>query len=99
MKDYFTEAIALFPVVDGRYSPEDIFREDIKKYREYIVRQYNDDEYRATDEFCFRKFLNEYQIAVNVFNLHSNIITKRALNQCIEMCWQIVVYKKDKECI
>ena len=96
MKDYFTEAISLFPVVDGRYSPEDIFREDIEKYREYIVKQYNGDENRATDEFCFRKFLNEYHIAVNVFSLHSNMATKFALNQCIEMCWQIVVYEKDK---
>ena len=97
MKDYFAEAISLFPIVDGRYAPEDIFREDIEKYKEYIVRQYNDDIERATDEFCFTKFLNEYQVAVNVFDLHSNMVTKRSLNRCIEMCWQIIVHEKDKE--
>ena len=97
MKDYFEEAISLFPTVDGRYAPEDIFREDIEKYREYIIKQYNGDIEKATDEFCFRKFLNEYQIAVNVFGLRTNMTTERSLNRCIEMCWQIVVHEKDKE--
>ena len=55
MKDYFEEAISIFPIVNGRYAPEDIFREDIERYKEYIVRQYNNDIERATDEFCFTK--------------------------------------------
>lgn len=33
MKDYFAEAISLFPIVDGRYATEDIFREYIEKYK------------------------------------------------------------------
>lgn len=98
MKDYFAEAVSLFPAyADETFTTNDIFREDIEKYKEYIIRQYNGNIEKATDEFCFKKFLNEYQVAVNVFNLHSNMTTKRALNQCIEMCWQIVVYEKDKE--
>ena len=97
MKDYFTEAISLFPAASGRYATEDVFREDIEKYREFIVMQYNGDVKRATDEFCFKKFLNEYQVAVNVFGLHSRTTTKRSLNRCIEMCWQIVVNEKDKQ--
>ena len=97
MKDYFAEAISLFPAIDGRHSVEDIFREDVEKYREYIVRQYNGNEQRGTDEFCFTKFLNEYQVAVNVFGLHSNLVTKRSLNRCIQVCWQVVVNENDKE--
>lgn len=97
MKDYFAEAISLFPVIDGKHTSEDIFREDVKKYKEFIVRQYNGDIKRVTDEFCFKKFLNEYQVAVNVFDLHSNQTTKRSLNKCIEECWYTVVHEKDKE--
>lgn len=97
MKDYFAEAITLFPFEEGVFSVNDIFREDIEKYREYIVRQYSNSVERATDEFCFTKFLNEYQIAVNVFDLHNNMFSKHSLNKCIEMCWQIVVNEKDKE--
>lgn len=96
MKDYFSEAISLFPIEKGRYSAEDIFREDIEKYKTYMIKQYNNNIERATDEFCFTNFLNEYKVAVNVFGLHSNLTTKRLLNRCIETCWQIVVYEKDK---
>lgn len=86
MKDYFEKAVALFEVADGEFSSKNIFIEDIKKYREYMIWRYRGNIDKATDELCFTIFLNEYSTAVNVFDLHSNITTKSMLNQHIELC-------------
>lgn len=97
MKDYFLEAIIPDDAEGIRPDIAELINKDIGSYREYMIKQYNGAIEKATDEFCFTKFLNEYQVAVNVFDLHSNLVSKRSLNRCIEMCWQIVVHEKDKE--
>lgn len=97
MKDYFAEAILLFPSEDGRYSAEDIFKEDIEKYRKCMIERYDDCiEEMATDGFNFLKFLDAYKVAVNVFGLHSNITSKDSLNKCIDVCWKNIVDNSNK---
>lgn len=70
-----------------------IINEDIEKYREYSVVRYNNDEDRATDKFCFKEFLNEYNVAINVFGLHSEF-GKSPFNKFITSSFQGLLYDK-----
>ena len=95
--DYFKAAEELF-VNSEKYergSAYDFFVSDLNRYREYSVRQYNYDSKKGTDEFCFKKFLNEYSVAVNVFSLHGVFFNKRHFNKIIETCRQELLNKKE----
>ena len=90
MKDYFEKAVSLFEVTDGEFSSKNIFIEDIKKYREYSIQEYRKNVELATGDLSFRIFLKRYYIAVNIFDLHSNITTKSILNYYIKLCWEML---------
>lgn len=69
---------------------------DIRSYRQYSISQYNNNEERGTDEFCFRKFLNEYTTAINVFGLHQEMNCKGSFNKFINASWCLLkcdIYK------
>lgn len=95
MKDYFREGRFILLNLKGRVAPEVLNQiiSDLDNYREYLLRQYNNDNKKATDEHNFRAFLNDYTKAVNVFGLHKNL-TKRPFNRVIAILWSTVVYKK-----
>ena len=63
---------------------------DINSYREHMIKQYNGDVQRATDEFCFKKFLNEYSTAINVFGLHQEYKCKWSFNKHVGYGWQMI---------
>jgi hypothetical protein len=90
MIDYFLEAIIPENTDDIRSDIAELINSDINSYRDYMIRQYNGDAERATDEFCFKKFLNEYSAAINVFALHSEFNCKGSFNRYINYCWQVV---------
>lgn len=90
MKDYFKEAIIPKDTKGIRPDIAELINTDICRYREHIVKQYNGDEQRATDEFCFKNFLNEYSTAINVFGLHKEYNCKGSFNRHINYCWQMV---------
>lgn len=58
MKDYFRETIIPNDIEGIRLDIVELINTDINNYRKYIIKQYNGNEQRATDEFCFKKFLN-----------------------------------------
>lgn len=82
MRDYFKEAIISKNTDEISPDIAELINTDINNYREYMVKQYNGDEEQATDKFCFKKFLNEYSTAINVFGLHQD--NKEILNKYIE---------------
>lgn len=55
-----------------------------------MIKQYNGDEQKATDEFCFRRFLNEYTTTINVFGLQQEYNCKRSFNRRISYYWEMV---------
>ena len=55
-----------------------------------MIKQYNGDNIKGTDEFCFKRFLNEYSTAINVFGLHQEYNCKGSFNRFISSSWQIV---------
>lgn len=90
MKDYFLESIIPKNIGGIRSDIAELINADINKYREHMIKQYNGDKNKATDEFCFRKFLNEYSTAINVFGLHQEYNCKGSFNRFISSCWKIV---------
>lgn len=60
---------------------------DILKYREYNIKQYNEDLDKATDKFSFTQFLRFYNIAINVFNLHDEYSCKGSFNRFISVSY------------
>ena len=90
MKDYFRETIIPSDIEGIRSDIVELINTDINNYRKYIIKQYNGNEQRATDKFCFKKFLNEYSIAINVFGLHQEYDCKGLFNRYISYCWQMV---------
>lgn len=90
MKDYFKEAI-ISKNTDGiRPDIAELINADINNYRNHMIKQYNGDEQKATDEFCFRRFLNEYTTAINVFGLHQEYNCKRSFNRQISYYWEMI---------
>ena len=65
----------------------DIWNSDVEKFRSHMIKQYNNDEERATDKFCLKIFLNWYSTAINVFDIHSELNHKKTFNQLIEFGW------------
>ena len=57
IKDYFTEAIIPKAMSGIRPDIAVLINADINSYREHMIKQYNEDIQRATDEFCFKKIL------------------------------------------
>ena len=90
MKDYFVEAIIQKDMSGIRPDITGLINADINSYREHMIKQYNGDVQRATDEFCFKKFLNEYSTAINIFGLHQEYNCKGSFNKYINYCWQMV---------
>ena len=90
IKDYFTEAIIPKDMSGIRPDIAGLINADINSYREHMIKQYNGDIQRATDEFCFKKFLNEYSTAINVFGLHQEYNCKGSFNKHISYCWQMI---------
>lgn len=90
MKDFFKEVIIPKDIKGIRPDIVEVINEDINNYRDYMIKQYNGDEERATDEFCLKKFLNEYSTVINVFGLHKEYNCKGSFNRFISSCWQIV---------
>lgn len=97
VKDYFKEIIIPKDTEGIRPDIIEIINEDINNYRTYMIKQYNGDEKRATDEFCFKKFLNEYSTAINVFGLHKEYNCKGSFNRFISSCWQMMKLNKRLE--
>ena len=62
----------------------------MNRYRNHMIKQYNGDIQRVTDEFCFHNFLNEYLTAINIFGLHQEYNRKGSFNKYINYCWQMV---------
>lgn len=89
-RDYFTEVI--IPKNTNGIRPDivKLINEDINKYRDYSIKKYNGDIKRATDDFCFRQFLNEYSTAINIFGLHEEYNCEYSFNRFINSYWQIV---------
>jgi hypothetical protein len=96
-KDYFLEAIVPENADGIRPDIAELINSDINCYRDYMIRQYNGNTEKATDEFCFKKFLNEYSTAINVFGLHSEFNCKSSFNRFINYCWQVVNGNGGKE--
>lgn len=90
MKDYFLESIIPKDVKGIRPDIAALINTDINSYREHMIKQYNKDVERATDEFCFKKFLNEYSTAINVFGLHQEYDCKGSFNRFINDGWQLI---------
>ena len=90
VKDYFKEAIIPNDTEGIRPDIAELINADINNYREHMIRQYNGDEQKATDKFCFTTFLNEYSPAINVFGLHQEYTCKGLFNRHINYCWQMV---------
>lgn len=90
MIDYFKEAIISKDTGGIRPDIAELINADINNYRDHMIKQYNGDIQRATDEFCFKKFLNEYSTAINIFELHREYNCKRSFNRHISYCWEIV---------
>lgn len=90
MKDYFKESIIPDGTEGIRPDIAELINTDINHYREYMIKQYNGNEQKATDEFCFKKFLNEYSTAINIFGLHQEYNCKASFNRHISYCWSIV---------
>lgn len=89
-KDCFQEAIIPQNTDGIRPDIAELINEDMINYRRYMIKQYNGNEERATDEFCFKKFLNEYSTAINIFGLHKEYDCKGSFNKFISNCWQII---------
>lgn len=89
-KDCFQEAIIPQNTDGIRPDIAELINEDMINYRRYMIKQYNGKEGRATDEFCFKKFLNEYSTAINIFGLHKEYDCKGSFNKFISNCWQII---------
>lgn len=90
INDYFVEFVL---PVDGdgiRKDIAELINSDINNYREHMISQYNGDTCKTTDEFCFKKFLNDYSIAINVFGLHKEYNCRGSFNKFISYCWQTI---------
>ena len=72
----------------GRRDVDIVWNEDVKRYKEFSIRQYNHDNKRGTDRFCLKAFLNQYDIAINVFNLHADMNAKHSFNCLISNAWR-----------
>ena len=91
MRDYFKEALIPKNDMEGiRPDIAELINTDVNNYREHMIKQYNGNEERATDEFCFKKFLNEYSTAINIFGLHQEYNCKGSFNRHIGYCWQMI---------
>lgn len=94
MKDYFLDAlIEIDDDLDNMNIRPDIaslINDDIRSYRRHMIKQYNSNTERATDAFCFKKFLNDYSVAINVFGLHGEYNCRRSFNGFIDGCWQYI---------
>ena len=88
--DYFREAVIPEGAEGIRPDIAKLINKDVENYREFMVKKYNGNEEKAADEFCFRKFLNEYSIAINVFSLHDEYDCKGSFNRYINACWQFL---------
>lgn len=90
------------PEIEGRgYSLEaiDTINDDIEKYRSYMINKYNFDIERATDQYAFRIFLKDYEVAVNVFGLHEEMNCKKSFNRFINYCYSELNYTEDKNAL
>ena len=91
MKDYFLDAIIeIDDDISIRPDIAKLINGDIRRYRSHMIKQYNNDVERATDLFCFKKFLNDYTMAVNVFGLHEEYNCRSSFNGFISGCWQLI---------
>ena len=91
MRDYFKEALIPKDDMEGiRPDITELINTDVNNYREHMIKQYNGDEERATDKFCFKKILNEYSTAINIFGLHKEYNCKGSFNRHISYCWQMI---------
>ena len=91
MRDYFKEALIPKDDMEGiRPDIAELINTDVNNYREHMIKQYNGDKKIATDKFCFKKFLNEYSTAINIFGLHKEYNCKGSFNKYINYCWQMV---------
>ena len=88
--DYFVEFILPINGEGIRKDIAELINADINNYREHMINQYNGDISKGTDEFCFKKFLNDYSIAINVFGLHKEYNCKGSFNKFISSCWQTI---------
>ena len=53
MRDYFKEALIPKDDMEGiRPDIAELINTDVNNYREHMIKQYNGDEEKATDEFC-----------------------------------------------
>lgn len=66
----------------------DAINSDLEKYHKYMINKYNNDESRASDGFCFKKFLEDYSVAINVFGLHEELNCKGSFNRFINYCYE-----------
>lgn len=72
----------------GRKDVDIIWNDDVRAYRDFSIRQYNNDVHRGTDRFCLKAFLNQYDVAINVFHLHSEMNAKHSFNRLISSAWK-----------
>lgn len=94
--DYF-EYFKLERVEGNGYSITaiDAINSDLEKYHNYMINKYNNDELRASDGFCFKKFLEDYSKAINVFGLHEELNCRKSFNRFIDNCYkEINIYNK-----
>lgn len=78
----------------GRIDVDIVWNDDVEAYRRFSIRQYNNDSKRGTDRFCLKAFLNWYDVAINVFNIHAEMNAKHTFNTILAEAWRIYNGKK-----
>ena len=73
------------------------FCNDVESYAEFSIRQYNGNSEKGTDKFCLQIFLNNYNISINVFGLHSNMNHRKMFNRLLNVGWELYNNKIDND--
>lgn len=88
--------LRMFGVIDNFEMNKDFkiaMIKDLFKYREYVIREYNNDDVRAVDAYTARKFLQHFNVAVKLFGLHSDCYNEKEFNKLLS-CLYIYYHKR-----
>ena len=87
--DYFKQLITKAKDFEDTEGVITQFCNDVESYREFSIRHYNGNSERGTDKFCLQMFLNNYNISINVFGLHSNMNHRKFFNRLLNRGWDV----------
>lgn len=88
--DYFENAKYIIDdELEGiRKDVTEIINGDIEKYKNFSIKRNDNNQTAGTNIYSFRQFLNNYNIAINVFGLHSELDCKGSFNRFITSQFQ-----------